>query len=86
MRLTYSKVFLKRLSKLPVSVQEKTDGLLLLLSVDIRHPLLHTKRLRTMDDLYSFRIGRDYRCIFRILDTETVHLVDIAHPKDIYRG
>lgn len=55
------------------------------LEKDILHPLLHTKRLKGFgsDRVYSFRVTRTYRGVFRIQGDDVV-LFAIGHRKDIY--
>jgi mRNA-degrading endonuclease RelE of RelBE toxin-antitoxin system len=70
----------------------KKDRVLLLaqeklLSEDIFHSKLHTKKLKGFlgdNKVYSFRITRMYRGIFRLLD-ENIILFAIGHRKDIYQ-
>ena len=83
--ITYGPKFRKSSSKLENKELERLAGLLKCLAVDTYHPLLHTKHLTgPLEGLLSFRIGRDYRCIFRILNDKTVFLLEISHRKNIY--
>ena len=84
-RVTYTKSFVSHFKKLPHSVQFKTDEHVSLLVIDFRDSRLHTKKLQGNLDLYSFRVGRDYRCIFMFESGDTTKLVDMQHRKDIYR-
>ena len=54
---------------------------------DIFHPKLHTKRLKGFpnDHVYSFRITRAYRGIFR-LSGNNVILFAVGHRKDVYES
>lgn len=50
------------------------------------HPKLHTKPLRgKLAGSYSFRLGRDYRVIFKFIDNKTVLLLRAKHRKDVYK-
>jgi mRNA-degrading endonuclease RelE of RelBE toxin-antitoxin system len=62
--------------------QEKTLG------ENIFHPKLHTKKLKGFPDehIYSFRITRSYRGIFRLANGDNVILFAIGHRKDIYQS
>jgi len=85
--LEYSDHFLKESRKLPPPQQRKLATLLELLRENPFHPKLHTKPLvGELFGLYSFRITRDWRVIFRFLSEEEIHLVDVGHRKDIYRS
>ena len=57
------------------------------LEENIFNSKLHTKRLKGFgeDHVYSFRITRVYRGIFRLLG-ENVILFAIGHRKDIYQS
>ncbi|OHA89791.1 MAG: hypothetical protein A3C70_00865 [Candidatus Zambryskibacteria bacterium RIFCSPHIGHO2_02_FULL_43_14] len=59
-----------------------------LLVEDVFHSKLHTKKLKGFpgsDKVYSFRITRAYRGIFR-LSGENIILFAIGHRKDIYQS
>jgi mRNA-degrading endonuclease RelE of RelBE toxin-antitoxin system len=85
-RVTYTKSFVSHFKRLPYSVQIKTDTQVSMLMIDFRDSRLHSKKLQSHVDLYSFRIGRDYRCIFMFENGDTIKLIDIQHRKDIYKG
>lgn len=57
------------------------------LAKDIFDSTLHTKKLKgfSNDKVYSFRISRAYRGIFR-LDAQNVILFAIGHRKDVYQS
>ena len=86
MRIVFSNQFLKSVDELPVNTQNKLDRLLELLKNNPYHPLLHTKQLGgNMTGYLSFRITRDWRVLFQFIDSQTIHLLDVGHRKDIYR-
>lgn len=64
-----------------LSLQEK------LLVKDIFNSKLHTKKLKGFPDdhVYSFRITRSYRGIFR-LSGDNIILFVVGHRKDIYES
>ncbi len=68
--------------KLKLRLKKNLDSL----SDNPFHLYLHTKPLTgELRGLYSFRLGRDFRVIFKFLDNKEIHLIDITHRKDIYR-
>ncbi len=73
------------------SLEKKYKVLLLaqekLLENNIFNPKLHTKKLKGFpdEDVYSFRITRAYRGIFR-LSGDNIILFAIGHRKDIYQS
>lgn len=85
-KLLYGRAFWRLGHKLPKVQQEKLAKLLVFLSENPFHPLLHSKPLvGKLFGFYSFRITRGYRVIFRFLSEDMIELVDIGHRKEIYR-
>ena len=86
MKVEYHKKFSKSAKKLSVDQQEKLAGLVIKLAFNPFHPSLHTKQLGgEMEGLFSFRITRDWRVIFRFISREVVQLMEVNHRKDVYR-
>jgi len=81
----------KNYKKSLISLSKKDKSLVLkqeqLLIKNIFDSKLHTKKLRGFQDdkVFSFRITRVYRGIFR-LSEENVILFAIGHRKDIYQS
>lgn len=81
----------KNYRKAVASLSKKDKILLLkqenLLTKDTFNPKLHTKKLRGFgsDKVFSFRITRAYRGIFRLHDKDII-LFTIGHRKDIYQS
>lgn len=48
------------------------------------HPQLHTKRVKELPGVYSFRITRRYRVLFYFRNDEAIFF-KIGHRKDIYK-
>ena len=71
---------------LPELQQHKLAVLIERLRDDPYDSLLHTKRLSApLVGLFSFRITRDWRALFRFIDERTVQLTQVAHRSDVYR-
>jgi mRNA-degrading endonuclease RelE of RelBE toxin-antitoxin system len=86
MIVRYGDHFFKNARTLPKAQQQKLARLLELLGSNPYHSLLHTKPLTgELAGLYSFRITRDWRAIFRFESPEEIILTDIGNRKDIYR-
>ncbi len=82
----YGSGFLKSARKLPRAGQVKLARLAKLIVDNPYHSKLHTKHLSgELTGLYSFRITRDWRVIFKFLSPIDVMLIEVAHRKDIYR-
>jgi len=76
----------KATSALPGKIKKLLAEQEILLIDDIFHPKLHTKKLKIPGILvFSFRITRNYRGIFR-LSGEDVMLSVIGHRKNIYKS
>lgn len=85
LRVLFTKKSIKSLKKLPKNIQIKTDNLVYILSDNYLNNKLKTKKLNTVQPLFSFRITKDYRGIFEFFDNKTIKILDIKHRKDIYK-
>jgi addiction module RelE/StbE family toxin len=86
MKIRYDAHFLKEAQRFPKKTQVKLADLLAVLEQDPKSPLLHTKALSgKLVGLFSFRITRDWRVIFRFVDHDTIFLLAAKHRKDIYQ-
>ena len=73
----------KKLEKWPAT---KLNSQLMFFKQDPFHAKMHTKPLPgKLVGIYSFRIGKDYRIIFKFLGNKTIMLVIIAHRREVYR-
>ena len=76
----------KDLETLPSDITELFRFQCTLFQQDPRDPRLHTKKLVSLAGVFSFRITREYRALFRFVDASTVVVFAIGHRKDIYRN
>jgi len=74
-------ISLPKKDKILLDIQER------ILVKDIFHSKLHTKKLKGFPDnhVYSFRITRSYRGIFRLSGNDII-LFAIGHRRDIYQS
>lgn len=85
-KIFYTDTFLKSARMLSIKQQTKLARLVFLLSENPFHSQLHTKPLSgEFAGLYSFRVTRDWRVIFRFSSPSSIVLVDVGHRKEIYR-
>jgi len=78
--------FLNSVKKIEKSLAIRLNSQLIFLQQDPFHAKLHTKSLNgKLAGFYSFRIGKDYRIIFKFLGNKTIMLVIIAHRREVYR-
>lgn len=84
--IVYSDDFLSSSKKLPAPQQKKLAGLLVLMTENPFHHLLHTKSLTgPLSGLYAFRITRDWGVMFQFLSPDSVQLLDVGHRREIYQ-
>ncbi|MBI2450987.1 MAG: type II toxin-antitoxin system mRNA interferase toxin, RelE/StbE family [Parcubacteria group bacterium] len=85
-RVYYTDNFLKRVQKLSEKQQAKIARLVVLLKENPYYSQLHTKSLSgELAGIYSFRITRDFRVLFKFLSPYEILLIDVGHRKNIYR-
>lgn len=84
--LVYGGDFVRSAKRLPKKLREKLPDLLDILQINPFHPLLHSKPLTgSLKGYFSFRITREWRVIFMFTNKNTILLIEVDHPKDIYR-
>ena len=83
--LIYSKGAQKDLERLPGDVAVRIHTSLKKIKTD---PYSHVKKLEGSFGipLYSYKVGREYRCIITIEDNRmVVFVIEVGHRKNIYR-
>ena len=84
-RIVFGDGFLASVKRLDRHERVLLNEQLKLLQEDVFHPKLHTKLLHgVLAGLYSFRVGRDYRVLFRFAG-DTVILLRAGNRKGIYK-
>ena len=84
--LSFSNNFKSDAKKLDREIKDKFEKQLEILVINPLDPRLHNKLLNgELKNLYSIRIGHDYRVIFKLLDSRIILLLKIQHRKDVYR-
>lgn len=82
----FKKGFQKSTKALNNKQREKLSEFVVLLTEDPFHPKLHAKPLTgKLAGLFSFRIARDWRVVFRFLSSREILVITVRHRKDIYR-
>lgn len=76
--------FTSELEKLPLGIKRLFQKQETIFEKNWLEPRLHTKRLKELLGVYSFRITRRYRALFYFRNNEAVFF-SIGHRKDIYR-
>ena len=85
MRIVKTADFAKQLVKLPLEIRRAFSRQEKIFVADSRDSRLHLKKLNTSDEIFSFRITRNYRCLFYFYQDEVVIFFAIDHRKDVYR-
>ena len=76
--------FLQDVERLPTGIQELLQKQEAIFRGNWLDPRLHTKRMRELSGVYSFRITRRYRALFYWKAEEAVFF-SMGHRKDVYR-
>ncbi|MFA5820591.1 MAG: type II toxin-antitoxin system RelE/ParE family toxin [Candidatus Gracilibacteria bacterium] len=85
MIVTFTDRFRKRLKKLPAKIQKQFELRLEIFVTDSKNPILKVHPLRgNLIGRRAFSITGDYRVIYRVVDEESVKLVDIGTHSQIY--
>ena len=76
--------FLKELKQLPLEIGQLFQNQRLLFKENWLDSRLHTKRIKEMPGVYSFRITRRYRVLFYFRDVDEIVFFSVGHRKGIY--
>lgn len=74
--------FKKSYKHLPISIQNKINKQLKILSNDFKHPSLHTKKIKGTKGIWELRIDISYRLTFEIID-DTILLRVVGNHDEI---
>ena len=84
-QLVFGSQFLKAVGKLDKNIQSKLKASLDIFMENPFSPSLRTKPpTGKLSSHYSFRLGKDYRIIFKFISKDKIHLLNIGNRKDIY--
>ena len=67
MKIKAYKRFKKCYQELPKKIQEKADKQIKLLTKNIKHPSLHTKKVKGCSGIWEARVDIHYRMTFEII-------------------
>jgi len=86
MKVDYTGKFEKQYRKLPKRIKEKTEKQEKLFRNNPFHPSLHTEKLTPrFKQIWSFRIDKSYRVIFKFLEKDTVLFLNVGPHDYIYK-
>lgn len=85
LELSTTATFEKLFKKLPKTIQQKAATKTDLFRANPFHPSLHTEKLHPKQhEVWSFRVDRAHRIIFKFLGPDQVELRYIGHHHSIY--
>lgn len=85
MKITETERFRKSFNALNKTRRKKTKKQFQLFIKNLFHPSLHTEKLEPKkNNIWSFRIDKNFRVIFTFLSGEIILLLDIG-PHNIYK-
>ncbi len=84
MKIFWTNEFNKNLKLLPTKTRRLYKKQENIFFVNWKDPRLHTKKLKGVNQIFSFRITRKYRVLFKITDKSSILFVSIGHRKNIY--
>ncbi|OIO19870.1 MAG: hypothetical protein AUJ37_01620 [Candidatus Magasanikbacteria bacterium CG1_02_41_34] len=85
MTILITKEFKKRYKKLQRTIQAKAEKQEQLFRANPFHPSLHTEKLKPRhNEIWSIRIDKKYRIIFRFVDGETILFLTVGSHDWIY--
>ena len=86
MRVITVAEFDKRYKKLPVFIQKKAEKQEKIFRKNPFHPSLHTEKLEPRNkELWSIRVDKSYRIIFRFVEGNTVLFLTVGPHDWIYK-
>lgn len=77
--------FLKEFRQLPLEIRKIFQKQKSFFGTNWLDSRLHTKRIKELPGVYSFRITRRYRALFYFQDVNEAVFFSIGHRKDIYK-
>ena len=78
---TFDKLFQRLGQKIQIKAAKKTD----LFKKNPFHPSLRVEKLHPKKfNVWSFRIDKDYRIVFKFVEKDLVEFMFVGHHNDIY--
>jgi mRNA-degrading endonuclease RelE of RelBE toxin-antitoxin system len=77
--------FIRARGKLPTQAQRLYTTQRARFETNLRDPRLHVKKLHGLDDVYSFRVTRNYRVLFYFHTDDAVVFFTISARKNVYK-
>ncbi|MGZ8842227.1 MAG: type II toxin-antitoxin system RelE/ParE family toxin [Pyrinomonadaceae bacterium] len=86
MEILLTEEFIKRYKQLSPALQKKAEKQEKLFRQNPFHPSLHTEKLEPKGkQIWSFRVDRSYRVLFRFMDKDKVVFLTVGPHDWVYR-
>ena len=85
MKIKAYRKFKKAYCNLPQNIQLKVDRQLTMLLEDMRHPSLHTKKIKGKADIWEARVDFHYRLTFEIVE-DTLFLRVVGNHDEVLKN
>lgn len=67
-----------------MNIQQRIDKQIALLSENLAHPSLHTKKIKGREGIWEARVDIHYRITFEIIE-DTIYLRVVGHHDEVLR-
>ncbi len=85
-KIIITEEFEKRFQCLSVQIRKKAEKQEKLFRKNLFHPSLHTEKLEPKGkQVWSFRVDKSYRIIFRFIDRDTVLFLTVGSHDWVYK-
>lgn len=85
-QIIFTKEFVKAYNKLSITIQIKAEKQGNIFSINPFHPSLKTEKLQPKNkEIWSFRIDKNYRVLFRFIDKNKVLFLTVGPHDWIYK-
>ena len=85
MKIKAYKRFKEAYRDLPKKIQRKTDRQLSFLTENMKHPSLHTKKIKGTQGIWEARINLHYRLTFEFIE-ETIFLRVVGNHNEVLKN
>lgn len=85
MKIKAYRRFKRTYSGLPPVIQKKVDKQLVLLSEDLSHPSVHTKKIKGKEGIWELRVDFHYRLTFEYIE-DTIFLRVVGNHDEVLRN
>lgn len=85
MKIKAYKKFQMAYQNLPNEIKEKVDKQMAFLAKDLRHPSLHSKKIKGKEGIWEARIDLFYRMTFEVIQ-DTIYLRVVGNHDEVLKS